>query len=163
MEAQLYSGLHEIVHLTLNLIPLCLLTRAECGIPWAPEVFLAYSGNFRCWPKADTSSADGRSHTETGIRERKVSGTQGKCRQTYFRLPERRLRLQAYWKTFTHAKAFSLDAPELTKFFPLNTARVQRSDWVQVCDYFWTVVRSIMYQLASWICRPKTVCKFAPS
>ena len=55
-------------------------------IPWVPEVFLAYGGNFRCWPKADTSSAVGRSHerrshykdlTETGNRTRKVSGTQG--------------------------------------------------------------------------------------
>ena len=26
-------------------------------IPWVPEVFLACSGNFRCWPKAHTSSA----------------------------------------------------------------------------------------------------------
>ena len=25
-------------------------------LPWAPEVFLACGGNFRCWPKADTSS-----------------------------------------------------------------------------------------------------------
>ena len=32
------------------------------GIPWVPEVFLAGGGNFRCWPKADTSSAVGRSH-----------------------------------------------------------------------------------------------------
>ena len=24
---------------------------------WVPEVFLACGGNFRCWPKADTSSA----------------------------------------------------------------------------------------------------------
>ena len=79
MEVRLYSDLCEIVHLTVNLIPLCLLTRAECGIPWAPEVFLAYGGNFRCWPKADTSSAVGRSHTETGNSARKVSGTQGKC------------------------------------------------------------------------------------
>ena len=31
-------------------------------IPWVPEVFLAGGGNFRCWPKADTSSAVGRSH-----------------------------------------------------------------------------------------------------
>ena len=31
-------------------------------IPWVPEVFLACGGNFRCWPKADTSSAVGRSH-----------------------------------------------------------------------------------------------------
>ena len=55
-------------------------------IPWVPEVFLACGGNFRCWPKADTSSAVGRSHeragyykdlTETGNRARKVSGTQG--------------------------------------------------------------------------------------
>ena len=25
-------------------------------IPWVPGVFLACGGNFRCWPKADTSS-----------------------------------------------------------------------------------------------------------
>ena len=31
-------------------------------IPWEPEVFLACGGNFRCWPKADTSSAVGRSY-----------------------------------------------------------------------------------------------------
>ena len=31
-------------------------------IPWVPEVFLACGGNFRCWPKADTSSAVGWSH-----------------------------------------------------------------------------------------------------
>ena len=30
-------------------------------VPWVPEVFLACGGNFRCWPKADTSSAVGRS------------------------------------------------------------------------------------------------------
>ena len=64
-------------------------------IPWVPEIFLACGGNFWCWPKADTSSAVGRSHeqakprageaaghykdlTETGNRARKVSGTQGK-------------------------------------------------------------------------------------
>ena len=64
-------------------------------VPWVPEVFLACGGNFRCWPKADTFSAVGRSHerrsrekkafraghykdlTETGNRARKVSGTQG--------------------------------------------------------------------------------------
>ena len=50
------------------------LGRLDCT-----EVFLAYGGNFRCWPKADTSSVVGRSHTETGNRARKVSGTQGKC------------------------------------------------------------------------------------
>ena len=27
-------------------------------VPWVPEVFLACSGNFWCWPKADTSSAE---------------------------------------------------------------------------------------------------------
>ena len=32
------------------------------GVPWVPEVFLACGGNFRCWPKADTSSAVGRRH-----------------------------------------------------------------------------------------------------
>ena len=54
------------------------------AVPWVPEVFLACGVNFRCWPKADTSSAVGRSHaghykdlTETGNRARKVSGTQG--------------------------------------------------------------------------------------
>ena len=26
-------------------------------LPWVPEIFLACSGNFRCWPKAHTSSA----------------------------------------------------------------------------------------------------------
>ena len=31
-------------------------------IPWVPEVFLACRRNFWCWPKADTSSAVGRSH-----------------------------------------------------------------------------------------------------
>ena len=31
-------------------------------LPWVPEVFLASGGNFRCWTKADTSSAVGRSH-----------------------------------------------------------------------------------------------------
>ena len=30
-------------------------------LPWVPEVFLACGGNFRCWPKANTSSAVGRS------------------------------------------------------------------------------------------------------
>ena len=26
-------------------------------LPWVPEVSLLCGGNFRCWPKADTSSA----------------------------------------------------------------------------------------------------------
>ena len=30
--------------------------------PGYPEVFLACGGNFRCGPKADTSSAGGRNH-----------------------------------------------------------------------------------------------------
>ena len=37
-------------------------------LPWVPEVFLACSGNFRCWPKADTSSAVGRSHERVTIK-----------------------------------------------------------------------------------------------
>ena len=54
------------------------------SLPWVPEVFLARGGNFRCWPKADTSSAveaarKNSGHykdlTETGNRARKVSGT----------------------------------------------------------------------------------------
>ena len=35
-------------------------------LPWVPEVFLACGGNFRFWPKADTSSAVSRSH-ETAL------------------------------------------------------------------------------------------------
>ena len=38
------------------------------SVTWVPEVFLACGGNFRCGPKANTSSALGRSQ--------KVSGTQ---------------------------------------------------------------------------------------
>ena len=34
----------------------------QCDLPWVPEVLLAYGGNFRCWPKADTSLAVGHSH-----------------------------------------------------------------------------------------------------
>ena len=34
-------------------------------LPWVPEVFLACGGNFWCWPKADTSSAIGRSHEKS--------------------------------------------------------------------------------------------------
>ena len=56
--------------------------KVEFELPWVPEVFLACGGNFRCWPKADTSSAVGAGHykylTETGNRARKISGTQGK-------------------------------------------------------------------------------------
>ena len=44
---------------------------------WVSEVFLACGGNFRCWPKADTSSGHYKDLTETGNRARKVSGTQG--------------------------------------------------------------------------------------
>ena len=44
---------------------------------WVSEVFLASGGNFRCWPKADTSSGHYKDLTETGNRARKVSGTQG--------------------------------------------------------------------------------------
>ena len=35
---------------------------APSVLPWVPEVFLACGGNFRCGPKADTSSAVGRRH-----------------------------------------------------------------------------------------------------
>ena len=38
-------------------------------------------GNFRCWPKADTSSAICQSHDRTRNRARKVSGTQGSSKQ----------------------------------------------------------------------------------
>ena len=63
---------------------------SQAVIPWVPEAFLAYGGNFRCWPKADISSAEATSGetfcaghykdlTETGNRARKVPGTQGKA------------------------------------------------------------------------------------
>ena len=49
-------------------------------LPWVPEIFLACGGNFRCWPKADTSSAVGRSHEQAkpraGEAARKTSGTE---------------------------------------------------------------------------------------
>ena len=35
-------------------------------IPWVPQVFLACGGKFRCWPKADMSSAVGRSREKNG-------------------------------------------------------------------------------------------------
>ena len=38
------------------------LKSLNCSTLGVPEVFLARGGNFRCWPKADTSSAAGRSH-----------------------------------------------------------------------------------------------------
>ena len=41
-----------------------LATEREYPLPWVPEVFLACGWNFRCWPKADTSSAVGRSHEQ---------------------------------------------------------------------------------------------------
>ena len=27
-------------------------------LPWVPEAFLAYGGNFRCWPKAEATSGE---------------------------------------------------------------------------------------------------------
>ena len=60
-----------------------LITVWPIVIPWAPEVFLVCGGNFRCWPKTDTSSAPSsraghyKDLTETENRARKVSGTQG--------------------------------------------------------------------------------------
>ena len=70
-------------------MPVRYVTLSCNNVPWVPEVFLACGENFRCWPKADTSSAVGRRHerrsreknykdlTETGNRARKISGTQG--------------------------------------------------------------------------------------
>ena len=54
-------------------------TETTCKVPRVPEAFLAYDGNFWCWPKAETPLAVGRSHdlTETGNCARKISGTQG--------------------------------------------------------------------------------------
>ena len=28
------------------------------NLPWVREVFLAYGGNFRCWPKAEATSGE---------------------------------------------------------------------------------------------------------
>ena len=69
-----------------------IITREKITLPWVPEVFLACVGNFRCWPKADTSSALGRGRaghykdlTETRNRARKVSSTQGSISKTQFK------------------------------------------------------------------------------
>ena len=42
------------------------LLRISCGM--VSEVFLARGGNFRCWPKADTPSAIGRSQERRSAR-----------------------------------------------------------------------------------------------
>ena len=63
-----------------------------------PEVFLARGGNFRCWPKADTSSAVGRSHEPDGNRSKKSLwhlGGQGF---------ESRTSLNFFWLSFATAK-----------------------------------------------------------
>ena len=41
-------------------------------LTWVPEAFLAYDGNFRCSPKADTSSAVGRSALEKSLAPRAI-------------------------------------------------------------------------------------------
>ena len=41
-------------------------------LTWVAEAFLAYGGNFRCWPKADTSSAVGRSALEKSLAPRVI-------------------------------------------------------------------------------------------
>ena len=90
-----------VVDVILSLLHVAVICRRVCRawfwpwlhvlacwtLPWVPEFFLVCDGNFRCWPKADTSSAVGRSHefraghykdfTETGNCAGKVSGTQG--------------------------------------------------------------------------------------
>ena len=62
----------------LSVISLSVVMTARLLIRWVPEVFLACGRNFRCWPKADTSSGHYKDLTETGNRARKVSGTQGR-------------------------------------------------------------------------------------
>ena len=49
--------------------------------PGYQRFFSRAAGIFGVWPKADTSSAD-KDLTETGNRARKVSGTQGKKKET---------------------------------------------------------------------------------
>ena len=77
----LYSGPGLLVSLfvvdvILSLLHVAVICRRVCRawfwpwlhvlacwtLPWVPEFFLVCDGNFRCWPKADTSSAVGRSH-----------------------------------------------------------------------------------------------------
>ena len=54
---------------SLNSVP-------RIAVPWVPKVqlkvFLARGGNFRCWPKPDTSSAVARSHEPDGNRAKKT-------------------------------------------------------------------------------------------
>ena len=46
-------------------------------LSWVPEAFVARGGNFRCWPKADTSPAVGRlAETASGKAARKTSGAE---------------------------------------------------------------------------------------
>ena len=78
----------DVILSLLHVAVICHIHVLTCWtLPWVPEFFLVCDGNFRCWPKADTSSAVGRSHefraghykdlTETGNCAGKVSGTQG--------------------------------------------------------------------------------------
>ena len=75
--------------LELNIGVPCIVSRCIwllSALPWVPEVFLAWGGNFRCWPKTEATSVEAagktcravhyKESTETGNRARKVSGTQ---------------------------------------------------------------------------------------
>ena len=76
---------------SLNSIP-------RIAVPWVPKVFLARGGNFRCWPKPDTSSAVARSHEPDGNRAKKTlwhPGGQGF---------ESRTSLNFFWLSFATAK-----------------------------------------------------------
>ena len=81
------------------------ISYASLHVPWVPEVILACGRNFRCWPKADTSSAVGRSRaghykdlTETGNRARKVSGTRGTL---HVARPARNTCISSFCRSFT--------------------------------------------------------------
>ena len=60
----------------LNFIS-CKTLYGVLSLPRVPEVFLACGEHFRCWPKAEATSGHCKGLTETGNRDRKVSGTQG--------------------------------------------------------------------------------------
>ena len=62
--------------------------RIAVKLPWVPEVFLACGGNFRCVGRRPKPRAAKPGHykdlTETGNRDRKVSGTQGTVKPKYW-------------------------------------------------------------------------------
>ena len=69
----------------------------ELNSSWVPEVFLARGGNFRCWPKADISSAVRRNHEPETPLEKSLAPRVG---QGF----ESRTSMNFFWLCFETAK-----------------------------------------------------------